>query len=287
MPLMSVADIATATRAIRQHADPRRLVANLLRHRELLWQFTLREVQGRYLETRLGVLWALLNPLATLAVYTLVFSAIFRSAWSHGADDGLAGFALTLFTGMTAFGVFAECVTRAPGLVVGNPNYVKRVVFPLQILPVSVLGSAIFHSLVSFALIVAATALAAGRIPHTLVYLPLVYAPLVALTLGLAWWLAALGVFVRDAGPAVGILTHLLFFLTPVLYPIDAVPERLRFFLRLNPLAPIVEDFRRVVLWNLPPDWWWLAAVTLISLVVMVAGYTWFMVLRDAFADVI
>jgi lipopolysaccharide transport system permease protein len=194
---------------------------------------------------------------------------------------------LTLFTGMTAFGVFAECVTRAPGLVVGNPNYVKKVVFPLQVLPVSVLGSAIFHSLVSLGLIVVAGVLTAGRLPPTLFYLPLVYIPLIAFTLGLSWWLAAFGVFVRDAGHAVGIFTHLLFFLTPILYPIEAVPERLRFFIWINPLAWIVEDFRRVVLWNLPPDWWWLAAVTAVGLVVMVVGYAWFMVLRDAFADVI
>lgn len=279
--------MATATGTIRQHASLRRLVADLLRNRDLLWQFTLREVQGRYRETRLGVLWALLTPLATLAVYTLVFSTIFRSGWSRGGNDGLAGFALTLFTGMTAYGIFAECVTRAPGLIVGSPNYVKKVVFPLQILPVSVLGSAIFHSLVSLVLIVATGALTTGRLPHTLLYLPLVYVPLIALTLGLSWWLAAIGVFVRDAGHAIGIFTHLLFFLTPILYPIEAVPERLRFFLWINPLAWIVEDFRRVVLWNLPPDWWWLAAVTAVALFLMAAGYAWFMVLREAFADVI
>jgi lipopolysaccharide transport system permease protein len=284
---MSVATMAAATRTLKEHANPRQLVANLLRHRELLWQFTLREVQGRYRETRLGVLWALLSPLATLAVYTVVFSTVFRSGWSRNGDDGLAGFALTLFTGMTAFGVFAECVTRAPSLVVGSPNYVKKVVFPLQILPVSVLGSAIFHSLVSLALIVAAGVLTAGRFPYTLLYLPLIYIPLAALTLGLSWWLAALGVFLRDAGHAVAIFAHLLFFLTPILYPIEAVPERFRVFLWINPLAAIVEDFRRVVLWNLPPDWWWLATVTVVSLGVMVAGYAWFMVLREGFADVI
>lgn len=284
---MPAATVTAATQTIRQHASPRRVIEDLLRNRDLLWQFTLREVQGRYRETRLGVLWALLTPLATLAVYTVVFSTIFRSGWGRTGADGLGSFALTLFTGMIAFGVFAECVTRAPGLVIGTPNYVKKVVFPLQILPVSVLCSAIFHSLVSLVLVAAAGVLFAGRLPATLLYLPLVYIPLVAFTLGLSWWLAALGVFVRDAGHAVGIFTQLLFFLTPILYPIDAVPERLRPLLWANPLAWIVEDFRRVVLWNLAPDWFWLGAATVVGLVVMVVGYAWFMVLREAFADVI
>jgi lipopolysaccharide transport system permease protein len=192
-----------------------------------------------------------------------------------------------MFCGMIAYNLFSDAAGRSPELIVGYPNYVKKVVFPLEILPVSVLGSAAIHSLLSLAIALAGILLATGRIHWTLVYLPLMYLPLLLLTLGASWILASLGVFVRDIGNLIGVAMQLLFFLTPISYPSSMVPARLRPWLALNPLASIVENFRRVMMWGLPPHWPSFLAVTLFSALVMFGGYVWFMRLKRAFADVV
>ena len=196
-------------------------------------------------------------------------------------------FALTLFSGLIAFNVFSECATRAPTLIVSQPSYVKKVVFPLEILPVSVLGSVFIHSLMSLGIVLIGLLISSGKLHWTLLYLPLVYLPLMALTLGVSWLLASVGVFIRDIGNFIGIMIQFLFFLTPIVYPISAVPAALQPLFWLNPVAVIVENFRRVVMWGLPPDWLWLGVVTLISGLVMLCGYMWFMKIKRAFANVI
>jgi lipopolysaccharide transport system permease protein len=273
--------------SIWRYAHPWRLVLHFVKRRDLIWQFTLREVQGRYRGSYLGILWAFITPLLQLTVYTFVFSVIFKARWGPSESESFMDFALILFSGMIAFNVFSESATRAPTLILSNPNYVKKVVFPLEILPVSVLGSALIHSLLSLGIVIVGLLLSSGTLHGTLLYLPLVYLPLIALTLGVSWSLASLGVFIRDIGNFVGIAVTLLFFLTPIIYPMSAVPETIQPVLRLNPLSVIVEDFRRVVIWGLPPDWLWLGSVTLVSALVMLGGYMWFMKIKRAFADVI
>jgi lipopolysaccharide transport system permease protein len=273
--------------SIWRYAHPWRLVLHFVERRELIRQFTLREVQGRYRGSYLGILWALITPLLTLAVYTFVFSVIFKAQWKGAESEGFMGFALTMFSGLIAFNVFSECATKAPTLVVGNPNYVQKVVFPLEILPVSVVGSALIHSLISLGIVLVGLLISSGKLHWTLLYLPLVYLPLVAFTLGVSWFLASLGVFVRDVRNFVGVIVQLLFFLTAIFYPLSAVPAAVRPLFQLNPLATIVENFRRVVIWGLTPDWLWLGGVTLFSGLVMLGGYMWFMKIKRAFADVI
>jgi lipopolysaccharide transport system permease protein len=280
-----------AKRSIRQqvgrNADPRRLVRGLMRHRELLFQLTRREILGRYRGSYLGVAWALLTPLASLAVYTFVFSYVFDARWTTASGEpGLAGFAVILFTGIVTYNVFSESLVNSPYAVTKNPNYVTKVVFPLEILPVALVGAAVFHSFIGMAIIVLAL-LMQGALSVTILYLPLVYLPLVAFTAGTCWAAAALGVFLRDIGHMAGVAVQLLFFLTPILYPVSALPEAAQPWMRLNPLATIVENFRRVVLWGQPPDWGWYALSLLGSIVVMLAGYACFTALRRAFADVI
>lgn len=260
---------------------------NFLRHRDLLLQCTRREIEGRYRGSHLGVLWALLTPLLTLGVFTLVFSVIFQARWSATGSETHAEVALIIFSGMIAFNVFSECANRAPGLIVNNRNYVKKVVFPLEILPVSVLGSSLVHSFLSLAVVVLALLLLHGQVYWSALYLPLCYIPLAALALGTGWFLSSLGVFLRDLENLVPVLTQLWFFLTPIVYPISAVPQSLRPWLQLNPLVVPVENLRRVLLWGLPPEWGALGILTLCSLVFMVAGYVWFMKIKGAFADVI
>ena len=288
---MSIKDSAVVIshkpESIWRYAHPWRLVLHFVERRELIWQFTLREVQGRYRGSYLGILWTLITPLMRLIVYTFVFSVIFKRGWAGSEPESFMDFALILFSGMVPFGVFSECVLRAPSLIISNRTYVKKVVFPLEILPVSAVGSALVHSLTSLGIVLAGLLISSGKLHWTLLYLPLVYLPLTAFTLGVSWLLASLGVFIRDIGNFVGVVVQLLFFLTPILYPVSAAPKAVRPLLRLNPLSTIVEDFRGAVVWGMTPDWLWLGGVTLVSGLVMLGGYMWFMKIKRAFADVI
>lgn len=281
--------IITARRdSVRQYANPIKMGQNLWAQRELIWQFTKREVQSRYKGSALGLVWSLVTPLLMLTIYTFVFSIIFKARWGNElSDSSQGGFALTLFTGLIAFGVFSECLTRAPGLIISNPNYVKKVVFPLEILPVSVLGSILINSWFSLLILLVAALIFQGFIPWTLLFLPLMYLPLVLLCLGLSWFLASLGVFVRDVGQLIGVAVQILFFMTPIFYPISALPANLQFILYLNPLTFIVNHFRRVILWGQMPDWGEWVIVTVATGVICLLGYIWFMKSKKTFADVV
>jgi lipopolysaccharide transport system permease protein len=267
--------------------NPVRLAQNLFRHRSLIGQFVQREVGARYRGSWLGLLWSFLHPVLLLAMFTFVFGVVFRARWPHGTTGRLSEFAVVLFCGMVVLALFGECLVRAPALMVNAANYVKRVVFPLEILPVVSLGSALFHGLVSLGVLLAAHLAVSRSLHWTVLLVPLVVAPLVFLILGLSWMLTSLGVFFRDLHHVVGLLVQGLTFLTPVFYPVEALPEGLRPWMRLNPLTHVVENMRRVVLWGLPPDWGTLAAWTAVNAVLMMAGYAWFMKTKRAFADVL
>jgi lipopolysaccharide transport system permease protein len=220
-----------------------------------------------------------------LSVYTYVFSVIFRNSWPTHPGDRPA-YAIELFAGIVAYSVFSESVNHAPLLIVQNPNYVKKVVFPLELLPASLVGSALVHSMLSLPILFVAS-LWFGPPHWTWLLLPLVYLPLIALTAGVCWFLAALGVFLRDVGNLVAVIVQLLFFVTPIVYPMQNVPASVKPMAWLNPLAAIVENFRHVTVDGRPPDWIPLILVTLVAAAVAVGGYTWFMKLKRAFADVI
>jgi lipopolysaccharide transport system permease protein len=270
-----------------QHLNPASMAHNLWRHRDLILQFTQRDVEVRYKGSFLGLFWSLVNPLVMLLIYTFVFRVVLKARWQGSRSDSLSEFALVLFCGLTAFNIFSECVTRAPGLIVNVPNYVKKVVFPLEILPVSVLGSALFHALASLAVLLMGNLLVSGTIHWTLVLLPVVLLPLVFLCLGLSWLLAGLGVFIRDANYTVLLGVQVLMFLSPIFYSIDLIPEPFRTIIRFNPLTSIVENFRWVILWGKLPNWTNLSAWVLMTVGLMLLGYAWFVKTKKAFADVI
>jgi lipopolysaccharide transport system permease protein len=272
----------------RQYANPFNMVRNLWAHRELIWQFIKRDVIIQYKGSVLGVIWSFVTPLVMLAVYTFVFSVIFHRKWGIEIVDGSrAGFALTLFTGLIAFGVFRDCMNRSSGLIIKNRNYVKKVVFPLEILPVIVLGSILINSLFNMVILLTATLIFLHILPWTLFFLPLMYLPLVLLCLGLSWFLASLGVFVRDVGQIIGVIVQILFFMTPIIYPVSASPARLQFMFYLNPLTFVVNHFRRVILWGQVPDWGDFLVITAATAVVCMLGYIWFMKSKKTFADVV
>jgi len=265
---------------------PLRWAVDLIRRRQFLWRFAVREIQGRYRGSYLGIAWALVTPVLMLLVYTFVFHTILGLQWENGPDNFVA-YATQVFSGIVAFGVFSESVTRAPLLIVQNANYVKKVVFPLQILPASLVVAAVVHSLLSLLVLVIFVMLGGMTLHWSLLYLPLVYAPLVLLTLGCSWLLAALGVFLRDIGNLVTVIMQLLFFLTPIMYSGNKLTGIKRTAMMLNPLAVIVINFRRVVNEGAAPRWTGLTILTAVSLAAAVVGDAFFQTIKRAFADVI
>lgn len=277
-------------KGVNPHATPATslpaLMGSLWHHRRLMLQITRREVAGRYKGSVLGLAWSFFNPVFMLVVYTFVFSEIFQMRWG-GVDGGKTQFAVLLFVGMIVLSLFSEVLNRAPGLILANVNYVKKVVFPLEILPVVATGAALFHGLISLAVLLVAFGLFNGYLHWTVVFIPLVLLPLVILTLGLAWMLASLGVYLRDVGQTIGIVTTVLMFLSPVFYPVTAVPQAFRPFIMANPLTFIIEQARDVLIWGRMPDWLGLGLYTLVALVVAWAGFVWFQKTRKGFADVL
>lgn len=277
--------------AINPHvAQPTSLVAlgkSLWRNRQLIVQMTQREVAGRYKGSALGLVWSFLNPVFMLAVYTFVFSVVFKARWGVGGEESKTKFAVVLFVGMIVHGLFAEVLNRAPGLILSNVNYVKKVVFPLEILPIISMGAALFHSLISLGVLLIAFVLFNGYLHWTAVLAPLVVLPLVILSLGLGWMLASLGVFLRDVGQTIGITTTVMLFLAPVFYPVTALPEEIRPWIMANPLTFIIEQAREVLIWGRLPNWIGLGLYTLVATVVAWAGYAWFQKTRKGFADVL
>jgi len=280
-----------ASTTINPHAaQPTSLVAlakSLWRNRQLIVQMTRREVVGRYKGSAMGLAWSFFNPVFMLVVYTFVFSVVFKARWGVGGEDGKTLFAVVLFAGMIVHGLLAEVLNRAPGLILSNANYVKKVVFPIEILPIISMGAALFHSMISLFVLLIAFVIFKGYLHYTVIFIPLVLLPFVILTLGLAWMLAAIGVFLRDVGQLIGVVTTVMLFLAPVFYPVTAVPERLRPFIMANPLTFIIEQAREVLIWGHYPNWMGLVIYTIAATVVAWAGYALFQKTRKGFADVI
>jgi lipopolysaccharide transport system permease protein len=266
--------------------SPGELIASVVRNRALIAALVKREVIGRYRGSMLGILWSFFNPVFMLAVYTFVFSVVFKARWGAGGDSKTE-FALVLFTGMLVFGLFSECVTRAPGLILANVNYVKKILFPLEILPWVALGSSVFHMLISLAVWLLFYVPLFGVPSATALLFPVVMLPLMLLTLGLSWFLASLGVYLRDVSQLIGILTTALMFLSPIFFPVTALPEEFRPLLNLNPLTPAIESARDVLIWGHQPDWTLLGASLAASTVVAWLGFAWFQKTRKGFADVL
>jgi lipopolysaccharide transport system permease protein len=261
------------------------------RHRHMIGQMIRRDIIGRYQGSMLGLGWSLVQPLIMLLVYTFVFSTIFTvSRWGAGAaasGAGTADFVTAMFLGLIVHTLFSECAGRAPTLVVSNVNYVKKVVFPLETMAWTTVGTALFHALMSVVIWIAIFAGANWFLPWTIVLLPLVILPMAFFLLGLVWFFASLGVFLRDLGQLVALLTLVLMFLSPIFYPVSAVPERYRAWMRLNPLTNVIEEARNVAMWGELPDWWGLALSLLVSLAFAFMGFVWFRKTRPGFNDVL
>jgi lipopolysaccharide transport system permease protein len=259
----------------------------LWKHRELWWRLTEREVLGRYRGSALGIGWSFITPLAMLAVYTFVFSQVFKARWGGLEQAGPLGFAVNLFAGLIVFNLFSECVNRAPGLVLANPNYVKKVIFPLEVLGSVAVGSAVFHAITSLIILIVFELIAFRQLPITLLWLPAVWLPLVLGSLTCTWILSAGGVFLRDIGQLIGVALNMLMFLSPIFFPVSALPARWQPILALNPLAQVIEQTRRVAVQGLNPGPGYVLAGTLITWIACELSFRAFQKSKGAFADVI
>lgn len=254
-------------------------------HRTLVIDLAKRDIFGRYRGASLGVAWSVLNPFLMLAVYTLAFGEILRSRWP-GVESTLE-FSIILFAGLIIHGFFAECLTRAPSLVVGNANYVKRIVFPLEVLPWPMVLSALFHLGMNFLVFVIGSLLIRSSVPWTIVLLPVVLVPLVLIALGTAWFVSALGVFFRDIGQIVTPLATAMLFLSSAIVPVEALSEKYQSVFRLNPLTPIINEVRAVALDGELPDVGGLFVYSILALLWCRVAYGYFQKTRRGFADVL
>ena len=264
----------------------RAMFLSLWNYRHLVLTLTRREVAGRYRGSVLGILWSFFNPVFMLSVYTFVFSVVFKARWGVGSGSK-AEFALVLFSGLIVFNLFAECVNRAPSLVLQNPTYVKKVVFPLEVLPWVSFWAALFHAGVSLLVWLLFYLIIFGLPPVTAVFFFLLIIPLLFLSMGFSWLLASLGVYLRDVAQIVGILTTALLFLTPIFYPVSVIPQQYRLLIYLSPLTLVVDQARDLLIFGRWPSWPEYGLLTVSSVFIAWAGFVWFQKTRKGFADVI
>lgn len=254
---------------------------SLIRHRYLLGQLIKRDVLLRYRGAMFGVVWIFLSPLLMLAIFAFIFGHIFQARWPQ-QPEGMP-FWLLLYAGLIVFNIFAETVGRAPTAVRGYPAYVKKIIFPVEILPLVPLGSALIHAAFNLVILVAALAWFAD-LTTGLALLPILVLPVILLALGLAWFLAAWGVFIKDMTQIVPLFVQMLLFLSPVFYPVSAVPEALRPLYALNPIGAVVEATRATII-DAPLPWSaWLVSL-LASLIAFLLGLAFFHHARGEFAD--
>lgn len=277
--------------------DPARMVFGLWSRRDLIWQFTLRNIEIRHRGSRLGAFWALLNPLSMLALYFVVFGLIYEQKFNVLPNETIFDFSLALFLGLALFHAFSETLAWAPGVIVSNPNFVKKVVFPLEVLPVAHMGATAFHLIVSLGLVLFGSAFGTVGLSASMLWLPLIMLPLLLLSLGVAWTLAAVGVFVRDIAQVIAFLSTALLFASAVMYPpakiqtaLQNQPPAVHAALELllhNPLLQLIDLARRVVLWQQPMPLEVLGRIYLVCLAVFCLGAVLFALLRKSFAEVI
>lgn len=255
-------------------------------HRSLTWEMTRRDILGRYRGASFGLLWSLISPFMMLVVYTVAFGYILKARWP-GTTGNIADFAMLLFMGLIVHGFFAECLSRAPSLIAGTPNLVKKIVFPLDILPWTLVMSAFFHAVMNTAIFVLLNLLLRGELHLTTLLWPLVMLPMVFVTLGVVWLLSSLSVYLRDIGQVTGVIATAMLFLSSAIIPVETLPERYQRVFHLNPLTLIIDQAREVAFWGRLPDWPALGIYMLGAMAFAYTGFAVFQKTRRGFADVL
>ncbi len=255
-------------------------------NRELIGALARREVLERYRGSILGMTWSFVNPLILMLIYTVVFSVVQRMQWIQ-TRAGFGDFAIMVYSGLIAFNFFSEMMAKSVRVIVNSPNYVKRIAFPVEILPCVLAGGALFHAAASWIILLAGTWLMTGTLHATALLLPVVWIPLVVCALAISLFLSAVGVFIRDTEYIVGLALSILFFLTPIFYSTDRVPQALQWILFINPVAYASENTRKVCILGLAPNWGsWLALLG-VGLLFLAVFAGWFRVIKKRFPDVL
>lgn len=273
-----------------QPLSPWHMLHSAFQNRQLILQLTKREISSRYRGSIMGVAWSFINPLLLLTIYTFVFSSVFKARWVSGAvstAETKVDFAMALFTGLIIHGFCAECINTAPKQILSNVNYVKKVVFPIEVLTITSTLNSLFHFAVSLSVLVAVQLYFNHSLPISALYFPLVITPLVLMMAGTSWFLAALGTYIKDIGQITGMAVTALLFLSPVFYPVSALPQEYQGWLYLNPLTAIIENGRATLLFGNPPDWHTLSTSFGIGISASIIGYAFFQKTRAGFADVL
>jgi lipopolysaccharide transport system permease protein len=262
------------------------LINSTLESKELIIALTKREVIGRYKGSFIGMLWPFITPLFMLGIYTFFFGRIFNARWNMQAStDG--EFALLLFIGLIIFNLYAESINRASLLIISNVNYVKKVIFPLEILAIVSVLSGLFHAIVSLVVWVIVYTIIFGVPSLYICYFVLIIIPFVLILIGLSWILSAIGTYIKDIIQVVGVITSALMFLSPVFFPLESLPESFRKFVMLNPLSMPIEQLRLVMFYGKEPNWVGLMQYSLVSVFIFYLGFYFFQKVRRGFADVV
>jgi len=268
-------------------SKPAAIFQSISRNKSLIFDMTKREIKKKYQGTFLGLAWAFISPLLMLSIYTFVFAIVFKARWGTGGDESRLDFAITLFAGLIVFGIFSESINQSPALIINNANYVKRVIFPLEILSIVSVGSILFNAAMSTAILLLMQLLLKGVLPVTVVFFPLVVLPVVLFGLGASWFFSSLGVYIRDIGQLLGFITTILLFTSAVFFPTSTLPENYQRLLKLNPLVILIEQSRNVLVYGNSPDWVAIFILLVISSMTTWIGFWWFQKTRNGFADVL
>ncbi|WP_439890361.1 ABC transporter permease [Ralstonia sp. 25C] len=261
------------------------LFRSLFANRYLLTELIKRDISIRYRGSLMGLLWAVVNPLLMLVVYTFFFSVVFKARWS-AVDESRSDFAMLLFCGLLVFNFLGECLNRSPSLILANSNYVKKVVFPLEILPWVVVGSALFHAIIGFGVWFCFFGVVRGYLHWTSILLPVALLPIVFFAAGFSWLLSSFGVYLRDISQFVTIFTAVLPFTSPIFFPITALPEKIRPLMYINPLTVAIDQVRSVLFFGVIPNVLEYIVYLAISLIFALLCFVWFQKTRRGFADV-
>lgn len=263
------------------------MLQGLLNHKYLFLQMLKREVQQRYRGSQLGFLWAFVYPILMLLVYTFVFGFVMKAKWGVAGQDNLS-FGVILFAGLLCHTLMSEVMVGSVSLITGNAQYVKKVVFPLEILSLVSLANALFHMCMGIIILFVIFMLTGNTLPLTALLTPIVLAPLVIFLLGASWFISVLGVYVRDLGQVMGVFMTVLLFMGPIVYPFTMIPAPLQPYVYwLNPLTVVVEQFRAVALFGQMPNWQDLGIYTVFACLMLFVGQWFFQRTREGFADVI
>lgn len=268
-------------------SSPLAMLTSIWLNRNMIYQLTKHEISGLYRGSFLGFAWSFFNPILMLSIYTFVFSTVFKARWNVTAQNNQTEYALVIFVGIIIHSFLAQVIGRAPTQILSNTNYVKKVVFPLEILSIVDVLSALFHAVMSFAVLILIIIFISGIPSSTAILIPLTILPLVPLLLGLSWIFSSLGTYIRDLSQFVGLAISALMFLAPIFYPITAVPKNFQSIMLCNPLTIPIMETRQILLFDTYPNWNIIALYWIFSLTICFVGFWCFQRSRKGFSDVI